>query len=93
MNCVCVIGFLREAIDDYHRVLEYERSFNEDNGIETKIAAKYWTNQSKNILMAYPPHTRVEIQGHLDSVEKFGTILVVESIKSIKDKWENSSNT
>ena len=84
MNSIDIIGLLRENIDDYFRFFEYELPYLEENNkVVPRIAVKYWTNQSKNILTMTPENSRVAIHGHLDAHEKFGTILVVEAIQKL----------
>lgn len=85
MNAVNIIGMLRENIDDYYRYFEYERPYDEKSTVEiAKIVVKHWSNQPKSRLITMPINARVAITGHLDANEKFGTILVVEQIQSVK---------
>ena len=93
MNSVDIIGFLREGIDDYFRYFEYELPYLEENEkVVPKIVVKYWANQPKSRLIVLPSSTRVAIHGHLDAHEKFGTILIVEQVQVLREKWENSFN-
>jgi len=85
MNAVNIIGMLRENVDGMHRYFEYERPYDEKGSVENaKIIIKHWTNQEKTRLSVMPINTRVAISGHLDASEKFGTILIVEQIQSLK---------
>ena len=86
MNSVNIIGKLRDVIDEKHRYFAYERPYKDEGGEdEPQIVVKYWTNQSKSRLMLLPSHTRVAIHGHLDTSEKFATILVVEQLQTMNE--------
>lgn len=85
MNSVDIIGFLRETIDEKFRYFEYELPFLEENDQAIpKILIKFWSNQPKTRLISFPEGTRVAIHGHLDAHEKFGTILIVEQVQSLR---------
>lgn len=85
MNSVCIIGFLREKIDDIYRYFEYELPyFDENENAKTIIVVKFWANQPNARLISMPENSRVAIRGHLDAHEKYGTIIVVEQIQSVK---------
>ena len=84
MNCVNLIGFLRENIDDCFRYLEYELPFFQENeSVVPKIVLKYWTEQPNTRLNALPLNARVAIHGHLDAHKRFGTIIIVEEIQQL----------
>ena len=85
MNSVEIIGLLRERIDDYYRHFEYELPFEEENSTTTpRIVVRYWTDQPRPRLIFLEEGTRVALHGHLDAHEKFGTILVVEQIQTLR---------
>ena len=85
MNSVCIIGFLRERIDDFYRYFEYELPFlQETNKTTPIIVLRNWTGQSGARINVLEKNTRVAIHGHLDAHEKFGTILVVEELQTLK---------
>lgn len=84
MNCINIIGLLRENIDEHHRYFEYELPFfQENNAAVPKIVLKYWTGQPNTRLNAIPSNTRVAVSGHLDAHEKFGTIIIVEDLQQL----------
>ena len=85
MNSVCIIGMLREVVDDYHRYFEYELPFqNENEKMTPRIIVRNWTDQPKPRLIVLPENTRVAIHGHLDITEKFGTILLVSELEVLR---------
>ena len=85
MNTINIFGYLREKVDSYHRYLEYELPFLRANDTaQTRIVVKYWTDQSKNILMLLEKNSKVAISGHLDAHPEFGTIIVAEEIQQLK---------
>ena len=85
MNSVNIIGMLREKIDDNYRYFEYEMpNLDEPSGGPTRIVVRNWTNQPNSRLLVLQENTRVAIYGHLDSSEKFGTILVVEELQALR---------
>ena len=82
MNCVNVIGLLRENINDSFRYFEYELPFFQENeSAVPRIVLKYWTEQKNSRLSVLPLNARVAIHGHLDAHEKFGTIIIVEELQ------------
>ena len=85
MNSVSIIGFLREVIDERHRYFEYELPYEEiENQKAPRIVVKYWESQPNPRLIVAPVNSRVAIQGHLDTSEKFGTIIVVEQFQAVR---------
>ena len=85
MNSVNIIGCLLETIDEKHRYMEYELPFlQENNKVKPIIVVKYWTEQSNTRLNVLEKGTRVAISGHLDASEKYGTILIVEELQSLR---------
>lgn len=85
MNCVQIIGRLREKIDDHYRYFEYELPFDEINSDSpTRIVIKYWSRLPKSRLIVLEDNLRVAMHAHLDVDKKFGTILVVEELQVIR---------
>jgi len=85
MNSVNILGFLREIIDEKFRYFEYEPPFSDENyDTAPRIVVKYWTDQPNSRLSTLPNDTFVAIHGHLDNIEKFGTILLVEQLEVVK---------
>ena len=85
MNCVDIIGILREVVDEHTRYFEYETPFEQDNNdVPSKIIVRYWTKQPNNRLIVLEKNTRVAIHGHLEMDKKFGTILLVEQLEVLR---------
>ncbi len=85
MNQVSLIGILRENIDDNYRYFEYELPFGDDPMKKNPIiVVKNWTGQPKSRLLVMPSGSKIAVEAHLDSHEKFGTILVVEQFQGLK---------
>ena len=85
MNSVNIIGIVRDNIDDIYRDFEYELPYSDDPFKKTpKIAIRQWTNQPNARLNVIPNGTHIAAHGHLDSHEKFGTILIVENFQTIR---------
>ena len=85
MNCVDITGRVRENIDENFRYFEYELPYlQEPHYGPTKIVIQYWTNFPKSRMIALENNTRVLIHGHLDAHEKFGTILIVEQLETLR---------
>ena len=85
MNCVDMIGFLREGIDEFYRYFEYPIPFEgKDTVLPSKIVVRSWTDQANNRLVVLKENTRVSIHGHLEVDKKFGTILRVEQLEVIR---------
>lgn len=82
MNSVELIAVLKENIDDRHRYVEYALpTYNDDNKNSQILVARYWSNQPLTLLNKYEVGRRVAIRGHLDAHEKFGTIVIVETLE------------
>ena len=85
MNSVELIVSLKEKVDSFFRKVEYELpSFNENGKNTASILVKYWPSQPNSRLIELDGNRLVAIRGHLDTHEKFGTIVVVEQFKVIK---------
>lgn len=85
MNTVCIIGILKEKIDDKHRYFEYDVPYEiEHETLTPRIIIRYWTDQDNPRLIVLPENTRVAIHGHLDVSKNFGTILLVEQLEVIR---------
>lgn len=84
MNSVELIAVLKENIDDKFRYAEYALpTFNDDNKNIQVVVTRYWSNQPNTILNRYEVGKHVAIRGHLDAHEKFGTIVIVETLELI----------
>jgi len=84
MNCVDITGRVREALDETYRKFEYELPYFDDpSRAKTFIVVKFWNNTPNARLITLEENTRVLIHGHLDSHEKFGTILIVEQLETL----------
>ena len=87
MNCVDITGRVREKIDNIYRYFEYELPyFDEPKHGPNRIVIRNWTNTENSSIIMLEGNTRVIIHAHLDVVEKFGTILVVEHLESLHTK-------
>jgi len=85
MNCIDIIGIVKDKIDDFYRKFEYDVPFEfKDQNEAHVIVVRYWTEQGNNRLIMLPDNTRVAIHGHLDNTKEFGTILLVEQLEVIK---------
>lgn len=85
MNSVDIIGILKEKIDDNYRYFEYELPYlDEPKEGPNIIVIKNWTNQPNSRLLVLQDGTRVALHGHLDTSEKFGTILSVIEVQALR---------
>ena len=85
MNTVCIIGILKEVVDDYNRFFEYQVPYEVENETLTpRIIVRNWTGQPKSRLIILPLNTRVALHAHLELTEKFGTILLVEQLEVLR---------
>jgi len=85
MNCVDIIGVLRDCIDEKFRYFEYEVPYTDDyDAKDHLIVVRDWTNLNGANFIKIAAGTKVAIHGHLDINEKFGTIIIAEQVQTLK---------
>lgn len=82
MNSVELIAVTKSKIDSIYRYIEYALpAFNQDNKNSQVIVARFWPNMPDCRFSSMEEGKKIAVRGHLDALEKYGTILIVEQFE------------